>query len=178
MYAVFIAICRLIVEKHGETFIMGITYSFCLLISFCCIAPLHLWNMPCGTHPILMKCSEKLVLQHMKKHHFSQPGLSHVCIQNQQTDISAALCSVFTHLEKNKKNNTWTGIQQNLPHETHWQTPHSGLEYHTRQLNIGLPHKQTQDSWDWQSHLLHSNVERRSPPGCCAQAPPVHNVHS
>lgn len=151
MYAVFIAICRLIVEKHGETFIMGITYSFCLLISFCCIAPLHLWNMPCGTHPILMKCSEKLVLQHMKKHHFSQPGLSHVCIQNQQTDISAALCSVFTHLEKNKKkqhlarHSTKSPPWNSLANSTLWAwVPHSATEYWTssqtdpRQLGLAV----------------------------------------
>lgn len=34
------------------------------------------------------------------------------------------------------------------------QTWHSGVECHTLQLDIGLPHKHNADSLDWQSHLL------------------------
>ena len=30
---------------------------------------------------------------------------------------------------------------------------------------------------DWQSHLLYVSAEHRSPPGLCAQPPPVHTVH-
>ncbi len=39
-----------------------------------------------------------------------------------------------------------------------------------------LPHKQTSESSDWWSHL-HSSALHRSPPGLCAQPPPVQTVH-
>ncbi len=51
----------------------------------------------------------------------------------------------------------------------------SGLS--TTQLDIGLPNKQTTDSSDWWSHLLHSSPRHRSPPGLCPQPPAVHAVH-
>lgn len=53
----------------------------------------------------------------------------------------------------------------------------TGLEYNTLHLDIGLPHKQTSESSDWQSQLLNVSAQIRSPPGLCAQPSPVHIVH-
>lgn len=53
----------------------------------------------------------------------------------------------------------------------------TGLEHNTLHLDIGLPHKQTSESSDWQSQLLNVSAQIRSPPGLCAQPSPVHIVH-
>ncbi len=44
------------------------------------------------------------------------------------------------------------------------------------QMDNGLPHKQTTDSSDWQSHLLYVSSHHRKPPRLCAQPTPVHTV--
>ena len=72
-------------------------------------------------------------------------------------------------------------IQHNLTHEADWETKHSGLEYNTLRLDIGLPYKQTPESLDWQSHFLFVNSQHRSHAGLCVQPPLVHwyaNKHS
>ena len=82
-----------------------------------------------------------------------------------KTSVSGAVC--------------WLKLsfQYSIIHEADWKTLLSGLEYNTLQLDIGPTQKQTPDCWDWQSHLLYFSA-KPSPPGLCAQPPPVHTVHS
>ncbi len=131
----------------------------------------HHWHYrPVALTSILMKCFEKLVLQHIKD--------TSVCTQNQQIRRGCHLHCPHSILHTpwisayqqhlHQKAVCWfqLSIQHNLPCETD-----GNLGLSTTLCDWILDFLTNRPQTDWQSHLLHSSAQHWKPPRAVCSAP-------
>ncbi len=91
----------------------------------------------------------------------------------------SALRNWFFSTSKMTSQPAWipTNLHSEQTNPQRMSSPSALRAYYTLQLDIGLPHKHTTDSSDWQSHLVHSSAQHWSRSGLCAQLSLVQAVH-
>ena len=138
---------------------------------------------PVALTPILMKCFEKLVLQHIKDN--ISASLTLTSMLSEPIDPQRMLyalpytqpshtwrirtatsgCWLLTSTQYSKTCHLWSWLES----WTIWAwVQYSATSYMTS--------SQIPESSDW-SHLIYVNTQQRSPPGLCTQPPPVNTVN-